>query len=317
MVDATGGFALQATGLDAKTCQKITETSADLPSFFVIGPPRTGTTWLHEVLKHHVQLPSSSKETRFFDKHFHYGISWYRAHYGKRVPGRRIGEVAPTYFASALARERIARITPWARVICIFRNPVERVLSLYRVKRAYGRIPWDFEEAMVRDPELQESSRYATNLRAWQAALNPTQVLAGFYDELEANPQSFIDTLAAFIGIPSFTLTPSQVEYVAASDGLTHPRSYYRTRGATLMADWLKARRFGNLVATVKNSPVRRFLLGGGSPFAELSLEFSHKLYEMFRCEVEQLEVLLQRDLSAWKVLRPCPEANRAATGAP
>jgi hypothetical protein len=303
MVDASGNFTLRARGLDAAIRQNVGEASGDLPSFFVIGPPRTGTTWLHEVLKNHAQLPSSSKETRFFDKHFHYGIAWYRAHYGKRMPGRSIGEIAPTYFASAVARERIARIAPWAKVICIFRNPVERVLSLYRVKRAYGLIPWDLEEAMVRDPELHESSRYATNLRVWQAALKPSQVLACLYDELEENPQSFVNTLAAFIGIPSFTLTPAQIEYVASSDSLTHPRSYYRTRGATLMADWLKARRFGNLVASVKNSPVRRFLLGGGSPFAELPLEFSRKLYEMFRCEVEQLEVLLHRDLSAWKFL--------------
>lgn len=317
MVDAARGFPLSPTGLDANIRQNSGDASGDLPSFFVVGPPRTGTTWLHEVLKHHAQLPSSSKETRFFDKHFHYGIAWYRAHYGKRQPGRRVGEVAPTYFASALARERIARISPGARVICIFRNPVERVLSLYRMKRAYGLIPWDLEEAMVRDPELQESSRYASNLRAWQAALTPSQVLACLYEELEENPQSFVNTLAAFIGVHPFLLTPSQIEYVAGSDGLTHPRNYYRTRGATLMADWLKVRRFGNLVATVKNSPVRRFLLGGGSPFSELSLEFSRKLYDMFRSEVEQLEGLLHRDLSAWKFLRPCPEANPAATGIP
>jgi hypothetical protein len=28
-----------------------------LPSFFVVGPPRTGTSWLHEVLRWHAVLP--------------------------------------------------------------------------------------------------------------------------------------------------------------------------------------------------------------------------------------------------------------------
>ena len=313
MINNPGESASRTVGPDARIGQTC-NAAAELPSFFIIGPPRTGTTWLHEVLKDHAQLPSSSKETRFFDKHYHYGISWYRAHYGKRLPGRCIGEVAPTYFASSVARERIARVAPGAKVVCIFRNPVQRLLSLYRMKRAYGLIPWDLEEAMVRDPEMQDSSRYASNLRAWQAALNPPQVLACLYDELEENPQSFIDTVATFIGIPAFTLTRSQVAHVSSSDTMTHPRSYLRTRSATLMADWLKARRFGNLVTTVKNSPVRRFLLGGGLPFAELPLEFSRKLYDMFRGEVEQLEVLLHRDLSAWKSLNSCPEVSSSAT---
>jgi len=36
-----------------------------LPSFFVIGPPRTGTSWLYQILKERTVLPSLIKETRF------------------------------------------------------------------------------------------------------------------------------------------------------------------------------------------------------------------------------------------------------------
>jgi hypothetical protein len=68
-----------------------------------------------------------------------------------------MGEIAPTYFASTLARERIAQLIPQSRVICIFRNPVDRLLSLYRLKRAYGEISWNFEEAAERDRELIEN----------------------------------------------------------------------------------------------------------------------------------------------------------------
>lgn len=32
-----------------------------LPSFFIIGPPRTGSSWLHEVLAKRAVLPSPSK----------------------------------------------------------------------------------------------------------------------------------------------------------------------------------------------------------------------------------------------------------------
>src|SRR5437764_23089 len=35
-----------------------------LPDYFLIGPPRTGTSWLHSVLNEHTVLPTT-KETRF------------------------------------------------------------------------------------------------------------------------------------------------------------------------------------------------------------------------------------------------------------
>jgi hypothetical protein len=253
------------------------------------------------MLRGRVILPRTTKETRFFDTHFHRGLEWYRAHYPRKTDGRRIGEVAPTYFASGEARERIAHLIPTARVVCIFRDPVERILSLYRLKRAYGLIPWSFEQALVEDPELMNTSRYSAHYRAWQSALGPHQVMATIYDDLLDDPQSFVDRLVDFIGVPRFTLTPLQNRWVHGSESLTHPRSYTRTRNATRVADWLKAQRFDKLVAALRDSPLRQFFLSGGRPFADPSSEFAVRLYELFRPEVEALESILKRDLAAWK----------------
>ena len=156
---------------DAVPCQVTRSAALDepsLPSFFVVGPPRTGSSWLHEVLTPHTLLPGPSKETRFFDTHFHRGFKWYMAHYAKSGQSRRMGEVAPTYFASPAARERMAQTVPEAKIVCVFRSPVERIVSLYRLKRAYGLIPWGFAEAIDHDPELMASSQYATTLKLWQ-----------------------------------------------------------------------------------------------------------------------------------------------------
>lgn len=275
-----------------------------LPSFFIVGPPRTGTTWLYEVLRKRTLLPSLTKETRFFDSYFDRGLNWYQAHYpAPRVEGP-IGEVAPTYFASETARRRIKQTVPHARIICAFRNPAERIFSLYRVKRAYGMIPWTFEEALMLDPELTESSRYATHLRAWIKTFGPEQVLPTLYDDLRDSPQNYVDTLADFIGISRFTLSSTEIRSVHSSEAMTHPRCYIRTRSATRIADWLKARHFGPVVAALKNSRVSRLFLGGGPSFAALSRQASHRVQELFLREVEELEAMLQRDLSAWKPLR-------------
>jgi hypothetical protein len=272
-----------------------------LPSFFIVGPPRTGTSWLHTILAKHAFLPTLTKETRFFDTHFHRGIDWYRAHFRGRTGDQPAGEVAPTYFASPEARERIASTFPEAKIVCIFRNPVERVLSLYRLKRAYGMISWGLEEAITRDPELMESSKYATHLEAWQRVLGKNQVLPTVYDDLRDQPQPYIDALVDFIGVPRFTLSSSQIKHVHSSEVMTHPRNYYWTKSANAIADWCKARQLDRVVVAVKRSPLLRIFLGGGPAFADLSPDTARKLSELFRPEVERLEKILNRDFSAWK----------------
>jgi hypothetical protein len=272
-----------------------------LPSFFVVGPPRTGSSWLHEVLTTNTVLPTPWKETRFFDTHFHRGLKWYLTHYKESKGTGPVGEVAPTYFASSVARERMAQTVPNAKIICVFRNPVERIVSLYRLKRAYGWIPWNFEEALVRDPELMQSSRYVSNLRLWQQAFGKSNVLPCLYDDLRKDPQAFVDSVADFIGVPRFELAPSQCGLVHDSERMTQPRSYYRTRSARIVSEWFKSRRLDRLVTAFKRSALRKLVLGGGRPFAQPPIEISGRLYEQLRPEVDELEKMLGRDLGAWK----------------
>lgn len=295
-----GAPAVSGNCLAAET-ERAASCARPLPSFFIVGPPRTGTTWLHQVLGKRSILPDPVKETRFFDVHFDRGIDWYRAHYRHSAKDGVAGEVAPTYFASQTARDHLAQTTPEAKVICIFRDPVERIISHYRVKRAYGMISWDLEQAILRDSELLESNKYATHFKAWQRTLGADRVVATLYDDLRDKPQTYVDQLADTVGVPRFALTPPETGYVFESKSMTLPRSYPLTRGATLMADWCKTRRLHSIVWLVKSSPLKKVFLGGGPPFADLPARVASRLCERFRPEVEELEALLNRDLSAWK----------------
>lgn len=272
-----------------------------LPSFFVVGPPRTGSSWLYEVLRPHALLPRHAKETRFFDTHFHRGLRWYLAHYERPDGEQSIGEVAPTYFACAAARERIALTVPRAKIVCVFRNPVDRIISLYRVKRAYGWIPWSFGEAIERDPELMESGRYASTLKLWQRSFGAENVMAGIYDDLWDDPQGFVDAISHFVGIRRFSLAEWQYDFVHDSMRMTQPRNYYRTRTATMVANWLKARHMDQVVGAFKRSRFRHLVLGGGAPFPKVTEEVVMQLQREFAHEIDDLEEMLHRDLSAWK----------------
>lgn len=271
-----------------------------LPAFIAVGPPRTGTTWLHEVLEGHADLPRYNKETRFFCTNFAKGTAWYTHHFDPASELIR-GEVCPTYFCSAAAREQIARLIPKAKIICSFREPVGRIFSLYKVKRAFARLDWTFEEALARDSELVESGRYAHYLAAWQRDFGPDHVLPVFYDDLAQDPQGYIDRIVDFIGIPRFALDAQRLSRVHSSDAMRYPRSSHLTALAADTAEWLKRHRLERVVAAVKSSRLGGMLLGGGAKMPSLSRATADRLRASQRPEIEALELLLNHDLSSWK----------------
>ena len=187
-----------------------------LPSFFVLGPPRTGTTWLHKVLQNHARLPSPAKETRFFDVHFHRGLNWYRAHYPSMNPARPVGKLRPHIslrMKPASISHALFHTHEWSAFFVIRSSEWFRYIAS---NVPTPMISWNFEEALYRDPELLESSKYVSKLAAWRTALGTRQVLATVYDDLRDNPQAYMDALTAFIGVRQFDLSSSQSSSVHA-----------------------------------------------------------------------------------------------------
>lgn len=272
-----------------------------LPSFLAVGPPRTGTTWLHSVLEGHANLPRYNKETRFFDTHYSKGLGWYSAHFDQSPTALPVGEACPTYFYSEQARNRIAELVPDMKIICTLRDPVERVFSLYRIKRAYGATLPNLDEALLRDPELMESSRYVFHLSQWQALFGKKNVLIAIYDDLARDPQAYLDKIVDFIGMPRFYLKGGQTLRINASENAADPMSFRWTRFSSVVADWLKEHGFGALVTAVKRSVLLGLFVGGGPKISSLDLATAERLRETFRPEVERLEAMLERDLSDWK----------------
>lgn len=254
------------------------------------------------MLRHRAVLPAPTKETRFFDVHFSRGLNWYLSHFPSAPGDRLVGEVAPTYFASSHARDRIAALLPAVKLVFIFRHPVHRLISLYRLKRAHGMFPWSLEEALERDPELIASSQYATHLRAWQRRFPAEQISVNLFEELSSNPRSFIANLCDFLGMPRFELEPSQMKQVYSTSEMSEPRNYLATRAATAMADWCKARRLDNVVASARDSRLFRLLIGGGAPFPETNAETRRRIAALLSREIEEMEIMLERDLSHWKL---------------
>jgi len=275
---------------------------SSLPSFFVVGPPRTGTSWLHHRMKVNVSLPVTMKETRFFDRNFARGVEWYRAQFDPTSPHKTAGEIAPTYFYETEARERIAELIPQAKIVCSFRDPVERLYSFYKFKLAFAYFRGSFEE-FLRDAEVMESARYAFHLREWHRIFGRSNVMVLLYQDLKADPQDYIRRICSFIGVSTPVLTAQELGSIHGTEKMTKPRSYVLTKSALGALRWM---RIHGIVRAVpeslrKNPKLRRFLLGGGLDFPPLNPKTARELRRASENEVSELEALIGQDLSLWK----------------
>ena len=281
-----------------------------LPDFIAVGPPRTATTWLHEVLAGHVCLPTDRKETDFFNRFYDRGLDWY-ANYFRACDGvMQIGEAAPMYFASGEARQRIAKDLPQCRIICSFRDPVERAYSNYRLLRRIASTKIDFERAATTRGDLLESSRYGTHLAQWFETFGRERVQVLIYDDLESDPQAFLDSVCDFIGIDRFPLASSRVGATRVNTVNTQPPNPRLAKIARDLVGWFVNRGYHHAARMVRGSRVINYMLEGGAPFPPLTADVAQRMREFYRPEVEKLEQLIGRDLTAWKI-----SADRSPSG--
>jgi len=272
-----------------------------LPDFIAVGPQRTGTTWLHEVMKPHLGLPRGIKETDFFLKNYAKGMEWYRDFFRAYQSDLLLGEIDPNYFGEDVARARIANDIRRAKIVVTLRDPVARAYSSYRVMRRDAWTRLSFEETVAQNRIIRESSRYAHHLLSWQRSFGRDRVLVCLYDDLEASPQKFLDTICDFIGAKRIEVEGSAIasEHV---NTVTHaPRSRKLAQNARNARDWMRVHRWHRTLDILERAGVWRACFGGGEEFGAIDPEVEARLRAHFLPEVEALENLLGRDLSAWK----------------
>lgn len=95
---------------------------------FFIGPRKTATTSIYEVLSNHnVRMPMDIKETSFFDRR-DVQLNTYEAMHGIN-PVTPFVEVSPSYFTNVNAVTNLSEYFPQAWIVITLRDPVDRAIS--------------------------------------------------------------------------------------------------------------------------------------------------------------------------------------------
>lgn len=280
-----------------------------LPDFLGVGQPRTGTSWLDSMLRGHVGLPRDVKEVDFFVKHYARGIEWYMGYFAGCDPRLPAGEICPSYLGSTAARERIAEHIPECRIICTLRDPVQVLFSFWKLAR---RNAWTTHDFDTYTPDGWETGG-GPRLRGWFDTFGRDHVLALIYNDLEASPQAYLDRVCDFIGIARIAVTDSAPATLRVNSFSRMPRSPCLARKARKLRDRLQSREYYRTINLLTRAGVWRFCFDGGAEFPPLDPLIEHRTRQRLRPQIDELEELLGRDLSAWKVTPEPRGADRAS----
>lgn len=295
------------------------------PNFFLAGAPKCGTTALSDYLRGHPRVfLSRPKEPHYFAKDMtHFRIATTLDDYlalfkGARRDHKAIGEASVWYLYSTAAMEGIYDFNRQAKIIVMFRNPVDFLRSLHAdMLFAFYEDRTDFEEAWDLQEDrragrhipqkclapcflqYREIAKFGDQLERLLDVFPASQVKCIIYDDLIHEPGAVYRDVLGFLGLTD----DGRREFARVNPSKTHR---FAPLGALLMNPPTLLRAPWNVLKKICGPGISR--LGEGLIRANAKPrsaplprpEFQSRLRREFSPDVAKLSRLTGRDLSFW-----------------
>lgn len=276
------------------------EPRSRLPTFLFIGPDKSGSTWLHQILRQHPDCyVPALKDLFFFDRYFDKGIHWYQAHFTGAPAGvKAIGELSHDYLFSEVAADRIRAHLPHVTLLSTLRDPVERTFSQYLFMLRSGWTQGSFEDALERHPILIENSLYGKHLGAYLDRFPRKQVRIFYFDRLREDPRAFAEEVFRAIGLEPLP----GVDYERTVLPASRPRWASLNRFLRRSAGAARGLGLTGLVARVKRSAAASWLF---IPYADSdrptpAADTERMLRDRFASDLSLLRRILSGPYPRW-----------------
>ena len=277
------------------------ETLSKFTLYFVaVGPQRTGSTWLHEVLEYHpsIKLPSAIKETMYFDRYYHKGNSWLRSQFENSSDSRLSGEVGPSYFGSKDALERIKLDHPNCKIIISIRNPVEHAYSMYLHEHSKGRIKGTLSEVIIKNPDRLRTGSYDKWIPLWQSAFGKDNVCLVWMDQIRINPRMTYRLICEFLEVSTDHYPETLgVKKINTAKVTRFPRL---TKFGMSVYQLFKEYRLHSIIKFCKRIHLDKITFGVGTN-SNISAADYQSLADLYSVEIDFLERISGRNLSKWR----------------
>ena len=277
-----------------------------LPNFVGIGAAKCGTTWMHNLLQQHPQIymPTKRKELDFFnlDDNYKKGLDWYESFFPDAQTASQynaIGEFTPRYLNKLETAYKIAEVESIKKLIVMLRNPVQRTYSQYShaVRNGYSK---PFQDFLSERPYVIEHSMYAQKLQPFLDIFERNQFCIFIFEKsIKDVPRTQIK-IAEFLNIEAEKF-PNKIGPKKANKSYV-PRYKWLNQTARNLNQKLRKSNLDWIVNLSESLNVRRLLeYNARQKIPLMSKSSKLALQETFMIDVENLEKLLNIDLSIWR----------------
>lgn len=295
-----------------------------VPDFVIAGAPKCGTTSLHHWLNQHPELFMIRGEPHYFASDIAYNVprmsaARYQALCAKADPDQRCGERSTWYMFSSTAAREIHAANPDARIILIVRQPADMLYSLHahlyqrrqreNVASLADAIRLESERRAGRClpqqagfPEkfrYSELPRYSEQIQRFKDQFGPDQIKVIVFDDLRNDPDYVYRNILEFLRVSGDFKPDFKVYNRSAPMRETALRKLWKTgtwryRVRSMTPRWIQE-------LQLKRRQQQRNQAASLKPWPRIPEELRARLTREFGDEINGLEDLIDRDLSAWR----------------
>jgi hypothetical protein len=305
-----------------------------LPNFIIVGAAKSGTTSMWKYLNEHPEVfMSKKKEPLFFISKFIstlnpdqtdckylidntvHNLSEYKKLFTEATNEKALGEASVGYLSYAdIAIPKIKKILGDIKIIMILRNPIERAFSAFTHQTLLGNESLTFELALEKELEREKENPalyyirngyYTDSVKAYLD--NFTNVKIYLFDDLKNNINMVINDLLVFLCVDSNfqadTGKKHNISGVPKNKIIQHllnkPYLYrsliplIRPIYKTILSEKMRYQTIPNIISGLKKRNINKTMMRS---------ETRQKLKIIYKKEIMDLQVLLDRDLSHWLV---------------
>ena len=267
-----------------------------LPDFLVVGAMKAGSTTLMDYLAGHKEVGMPKEEINYFDKdaNFEKGEQWYSKWFKRFTNSKIIGEKTPAYCYEPKAVERIFNQNPNMKLVWILRDPVKRTYSNYWHYIRIGKELLSFENCLIQESKRIKKdiykgyfkrSVYADQVERYLEYFSMSQMHFIIFEEFIKNPEEGLQSLSEFLNITPTKFSQKPLVSNKGYRPLSIPAEYYARQ-------WFG---FGIIHKVVHN--INKWL---GTKYTPIDKATELSLHTKFKPHNDQLEKILNRDLSFW-----------------
>ena len=277
-----------------------------LPDFIIAGVRKCGTSSVHQWLGEHPQIfvPPMTKELFFFDRLWDRGPEWYMRHFRNAPPQSICGEATPTYFSHPEAAQRIKQTVPDVKLVFVFRNPVERAISMYHHMASVGETRTTFSETADRTPELIDEGFYDRHYARFASLFGEKALYPFILEDVRASGKDALKPLFAFLGVDPDFVPPSLFERTYER---REPRAYGLVSFVGRTTLFLRDHGLHSVVNAAKSLGVERiFYKSNSSKPQAVTADVVARLKKNYVDDARRLGDRIGRDLVAlWRLDAP------------